>query len=83
MIVLEGLLLSVLGYLLGLLISHGGMELLAGEMKAAYRYTFTGRIFLVEELYLLVGALAVGFIAAVIPAIQARNTDISRTLAEG
>ncbi|AEE51513.1 ABC transporter permease [Haliscomenobacter hydrossis] len=83
MIVLEGLLLAVLGYLLGLLISHGGMELLAGEMKAAYRYTFTGRIFLVEELYLLIGALAVGFIAAVIPAIQARNTDISRTLAEG
>lgn len=83
MIILEGLLLAILGYVLGMLISHGGMELLAGEMKAAYRYTFTGRTFLPEELYLLGGALAVGFIAAVIPAIQARNTDISKTLAEG
>lgn len=83
MIILEGLLLAVLGYGLGTLISHGGMELLAGEMKAAYRYTFTGRTFLPEEFYLLGGALAVGFIAAVIPAIQARNTDISKTLAEG
>lgn len=83
MIILEGLLLAVLGYIVGMAISHGGMELLAGEMKAAYRYTFTGRTFLPEELYLLGGALAVGFIAAVIPAIQARNTDISKTLAEG
>lgn len=83
MIIMEGLLLAVFGYLIGLLISHGGMELLAGEMKAAYRYTFTGRTFLIEELYLLIGALAVGFVAAIIPAIQARNTDISETLAEG
>lgn len=83
MIILEGLLLAVLGYVVGMLISHGGMELLAGEMKAAYRYTFTGKTFLPEELYLLGGALAVGFIAAIIPAIQARNTDISKTLAEG
>lgn len=83
MIILEGLLLAVLGYVVGMLISHGGMELLAGEMKAAYRYTFSGRTFLPEELYLLGGALTVGFIAAIIPAIQARNTDISKTLAEG
>ncbi|WP_373553696.1 ABC transporter permease [Haliscomenobacter sp.] len=83
MIIMEGLLLAIFGYIIGLLISHGGMELLAGEMKAAYRYTFTGRTFLVEEGYLLLGALAVGFVAAVIPAIQARNTDISETLAEG
>jgi putative ABC transport system permease protein len=83
MIILEGLLLATLGYGLGLLISHFGMELLAGEMKAAYRYTFTGLTFLPEELYLLFGALGLGFLAAVIPAIQARNTDISKTLAEG
>jgi putative ABC transport system permease protein len=83
MIILEGLLLATLGYGLGLLISHFGMELLAGEMKAAYRYTFTGLTFLPEELYLLFGALGLGFVAAVIPAIQARNTDISKTLAEG
>lgn len=83
MIILEGLLLATLGYGLGLLISHFGMELLAGEMKAAYRYTFTGLTFLPEELYLLLGALGLGFVAAVIPAIQARNTDISKTLAEG
>lgn len=82
MIILEGLLLAVLGYVFGLLISHGGMELLAREMKSSYRYTFTGFTFLSTEWLLLVGALVVGFIAAIIPAIQARNTDISTTLAE-
>jgi putative ABC transport system permease protein len=36
-----------------------------------------------EEGYLLLGALAIGFVAAVIPALQARNTDISETLSNG
>ena len=39
-------------------------------------------IFLVEEVYLLLGALAIGLLAAVIPAIQASRTDISTTLTE-
>jgi hypothetical protein len=29
------------------------------------------------------GAVAIGFLAALLPAIQARNTDIHETLAEG
>jgi len=34
-------------------------------------------------LYLFFAALAIGFIAALIPAIQASNTDIHKTLSEG
>lgn len=80
LIVLEGLLLAIIGFAIGILLSHGGMQIFAGAMKDAYRYTFSGWEFLPQELYLLGGTLLIGFLAAVIPAIQAANTDISETL---
>jgi len=83
LIVLEGLLLAVLGYLLGMVLSHGSMFLLADQMKETYQYTFSWANFLIEEAYLFGGALLIGLLAAIIPAIQGRNTDISETLAEG
>lgn len=83
LIILEGLLLAALGYALGIALSHAGMGVLAGQMKESYRYTFSGMVFLKEELHLLAGALGIGFLAAILPAIQASRTDISTTLAEG
>ncbi|MEK7254612.1 MAG: ABC transporter permease, partial [Bacteroidota bacterium] len=83
LILLEGLLLAVLGYGLGILFSHLGMSVLAGFMEDKYRYSFDGWQFMAAEFWLLAGALAVGFVAAVIPAWQARRTDISKTLAQG
>lgn len=81
LITMEGLLLAFLGFLLGFALSHGSMHLLAGFMKESYRYTFTGFTFLPAEVYVLIGALMTGFLAALLPAIQASRTDISRTLA--
>ncbi len=83
LIILEGVLLAMLGCLLGFLLSHGGMTLLAAYMKEAYRYTFSGWVFLKEEWVLLAGALGIGVLAAIIPAVMAGRTDISETLAEG
>jgi putative ABC transport system permease protein len=82
LVILEGLLLAILGYAIGILLSHGGMALFAGEIQEAYRYNFSAWTFLKEELYLLIGALVIGFVAAVIPAVQASRTDISETLAK-
>jgi putative ABC transport system permease protein len=83
MIITEGLLLAVMGYAIGILLSHLAMGILAGFMKNTYRYSFSGLQFLPEEIWLLGGALLVGFVAALIPALQARRTDISETLANG
>lgn len=83
LIILEGLILASIGFLIGMLLSHGGMQLLANMIKDAYRYSFTGSQFLKEEAYLLIGALIIGVVAAIIPAIQASKTDISETLAKG
>ena len=83
LIILEGLMLAALGYLLGMVLSHGSMYLLADQMKATYQYSFSWTNFLIEEFYLLGGALLIGLVAALIPALQVQSIDISDTLAEG
>lgn len=83
LIIIEGVILAGLGYLLGIFLSHAGLELGARIADDAYQYPFTGRVFLPEEWWLLAGALTIGFLAALPPAFQARNTDIHRTLAQG
>ncbi|MBX2816675.1 MAG: ABC transporter permease [Saprospiraceae bacterium] len=81
LIIIEGLTIAVVGYVLGMLLSHIGMEVFANAMQESYRYSFSGLQFLKEEGLLLVGALVLGFLAAVLPAWQASKTDISETLA--
>ena len=83
LIVMEGLLLAIVGYAVGMIVSHGGMQIFAGAMQSSYRYSFSGLQFLPQEGYLLIGALGIGFLAAVIPAVQASRTDIADTLTEG
>ncbi len=82
LIILEGLLLAFMGYIIGIILSHLGMQILAHYMQDAYRYSFNGWSFMKEELWLLFAALGIGFLAAVIPAIQASRTDISTTLTD-
>lgn len=83
LIIFEGLILAVLGYIVGMLASHIGLSVIGRVVKSADRYGFTGWTFMQEELWLLIGAIGVGLLAAIIPAWQARQTDIHETLAEG
>lgn len=82
LIILEGLLLSFMGFCVGIALSHFAMGILGSYMSDAYRYSFSGNIWLPEEWSLLIGALFIGFVAAIIPAFSAYKTDISRTLAK-
>lgn len=82
LIIFEGLLLSLLGFIVGITLSHAGMQILAHYMSDAYRYSFTGWIWMTEEWILLIGALTIGFVAAIIPALNAYRTDISKTLSK-
>ncbi len=83
LIVLEGLLLAGIGYGLGILMSHVSMGMIANFMKDSYRYSFSGWEFLQQEYFLLLGALIIGFLAALIPAIRASRTPIAETLTKG
>ncbi|WP_235298072.1 ABC transporter permease [Portibacter marinus] len=80
MIILEGLLIALLGTLLGLVLAHVGMFFVAKGMEGAYRYSFTGSRFFIEEAYLVLGAMIIGILAALIPAIMAARTEIHSTL---
>ncbi|HYF70429.1 MAG TPA: ABC transporter permease [Ohtaekwangia sp.] len=79
-ILLEGGLLTLTGSCLGMLIGHGMVELLAITITETQKTGITGMIFFREEWIILVGSLLLGLICAVVPAIQAYRTDISKVL---
>ncbi len=83
LIIIEGLILAVLGYLLGILLGHLGVGILGGELEASYKYRFTPWLWLKEEYLILLVLLILSFIASLIPAIKASRTPISETLSEG
>ncbi len=83
LIILEGLILAVLGYLLGVALGHLGVYILGGQLEASYKYSFSPWIWLKEEYLILLVLLLLGFVASLIPAIKASKTPISETLSGG
>jgi len=79
----EGLLLALLGYLLGMGLSRAGLWLLGGFISSGYGYDFSPQLFLPQEGWLLLAAIGLGLVAALLPAIQAFRLNIAQTLARG
>ncbi|HAI57449.1 MAG TPA: hypothetical protein DCM04_05880, partial [Saprospirales bacterium] len=82
LIVIEGIILSFIGFVVGMIISHGGMEIMSKFLQASYRYDFTGWRVISGDAWLFVGSIALGIVAALIPAYQASYTDIHKALSE-
>lgn len=82
LITIEGVFLGIIGFIVGTFLSHAFMELLAVYLKADFRYSFTGWKFLKAEWWILLVSILLGFVAALIPAIQAARTDINKILSE-
>ncbi len=83
MIIGEGLWITILGLVLGIISGHVGMQLAGSILERGYKYQFTGFTWVNEELTIIMGALIVGLFAAILPAIQGSRTDLHKTLAEG
>lgn len=81
LIILEGILIAVFGYLLGLLTCHLVMYLSADYLFQLYKYRFDAWKFIPQEAWLFAGSIVIGLIAAIIPAFQAYRTDIAKTMA--
>ena len=79
---MEGLIISVFGFLFGVFLSHIGMEVFSGYLSESYHYDFTGFIWLDIEWSLFGGCLIIGTISALYPAIKAYQIDISKTLSK-
>jgi putative ABC transport system permease protein len=81
MLLLEGVFLSVTGYLVGIIFSRLGQWFASGALQKGYNYSFEQQFLQTEEIYLLILALFIGIIAAVIPSLGIYKINISKTLA--
>jgi putative ABC transport system permease protein len=82
LLLFEGVLMAATGGACGLLLGH----VLTSFLGFALRFQqvgITGWIWSANELWIIVGALVVGMLAALLPAWRAHETDIARVLARG
>ena len=82
MLVLEGLVLSLIGFGLGILFSRVGLWLFSSSVSEDYHYNLAAFGILPEEWILLGVAILIGLLAAALPALGVYRMNISRTLAE-
>ena len=83
LLLFEGLLLALLGALVGLLLGHLSAQLLGAALTRANLPELTGWVWQPAELWLVALAVAVGVLAALLPAWRASRADIAATLARG
>jgi putative ABC transport system permease protein len=83
LLLFEGLLLASIGAIVGLALGHLLTELLGLALKSANQPEVTGWMWHPGELWLIALALAVGVVAALLPAWRAYRADIAGTLARG
>ena len=82
MLLLEGLVLALVGFGLGIALSRVGLWLFSSSVSADYHYNLAAFGILPEEGVLLGVALLIGLLAAALPALGVYRMNISRTLAE-
>jgi len=82
LILLEGIIMSLLGFVLGILASQLSMAAMAGSLADRYNYEFSSWQWHGSEWYLLAASVGIGFLAAVLPALMAYNTDIHENLSD-
>jgi len=82
-VILEGVIVSFIAGLLGIVLAHTGLEIISRTLISSAQLTLSGLRVVPEEGFLLLASIGVGFLAALLPAYQAYRTDIAQTLARG
>ncbi|MBC7566160.1 MAG: ABC transporter permease [Pedobacter sp.] len=80
-IISEGIILTIAGTILGILLGHIVLQLI-GSYQESNQAKLTGLVVLKAEIYLFVSGLAIGIFASIIPAIQAYRANISNILSK-
>jgi putative ABC transport system permease protein len=81
-VITEGLLIAVSGYFLGILFSRTGVMIISGYAGNNFHYDFGSMVNFRIDLYLFLASIGIGFLSALLPALKAMRTDISKTLTE-
>ncbi|RDC55779.1 ABC transporter permease [Pedobacter chinensis] len=81
LVMIEGLLITVSGAILGLLLGHLALQII-GFYQESSQARLTGLYFVADELYLIIAGLVIGVVASIIPALQTYRVDIARTLSK-
>ncbi|MEB2781091.1 FtsX-like permease family protein [Algoriphagus sp. C2-6-M1] len=80
LIFLEGIMLTFLGAILGILLGHTFLAVIISQNEQGVVGTLQPWIFLQQELWIVVYALVVGVLASIIPALAAYQTSIAKQL---
>lgn len=79
LILVEGLVLTIIGTVVGFGLAHFGFGLLAASLE---QVKSSGFLIVQEEYMVIIGSLAVGIFASLFPAFLAYRADISKTLSK-
>jgi putative ABC transport system permease protein len=82
MLLLEGVLLALFGFIAGVVLSRIGIILISNQLSKKFHFDVSQMSLQTGEIYLFIGALAIGILAAALPSINIYRLNISRTLAE-
>lgn len=80
-VIFEGILLTLAGTIIGIGLGHLALQLI-GAYQESSQARLTGFVLLKDEIYLFVTGLAIGIFAAIIPALQAYRSNISKILSK-
>jgi putative ABC transport system permease protein len=83
LVLLEGLILAVFGWLSGVILGHFGLEMIAHSLKSTYKYSLSGITFISAEWLVMWASILIGLLASLFPALEAARTNIHKTLSEG
>ncbi|WP_343523756.1 FtsX-like permease family protein [Pedobacter sp.] len=79
LVLLEGIMVTLTGACLGLLIGHAALEAI-GAYQESSQAKLTGLTTVPQEIYLIWTGLLIGALASIIPAMQIYKVDIATTL---
>ena len=82
-VMIEGILITTFGGVLGFLFGHSVVEVLGHMMSSSNQVLITGKVFVFEEAWVAIFSVVLGIFASGIPAYQAYSADISNILAKG
>lgn len=80
-VIAEGAMLTLVGAAIGLALGHLCLQLI-GHYQDSSQARLTGMVFKTEEVWLLLIGFGIGALAALMPAIQAYRSNISKILAQ-